>query len=577
MQTLTSEPIFKETSLKKRIKSRWFPLVFLIVPLSIFIAGKMFEEQITALIVPLFPAEEDKGFSFYHDFVRLCLNEWLWLTGFSLMTWIFAVSMPVFRIKNQIEAEWTGRYGLHAFMIIALFFVVTVIVSYDTLEKFPNSSDEYAYLFQAETMSKGQLWEKSPELPEVFHYNHIAIKDGIRVGRFPPGWPVILSAAYLLNIPPWLINPLIGMISLVVFYCFARRFYNESVAFWSLIALALCGYFIFNAASFFSHTSCMLMVIAFVWFMRLYVEQPARVIYAIAAGLFLGVVVTIRYYTAILVFLPFAIFLVYHLRMKAVRAFILVAIGSLPGIVFLLWYNNAITGNPFIPVTVWGFENEKLGFVRGHTALKGVEHFIRRAFMFFYWSSPGLLILYFVLLWKKVRSRVHRWLYPEDYFFIILFLGHFFYYQIGGNQYGPRFMVEAFPFLVLFAVQGVLRFKSAGMMALLFAGMAFAIIKFPFITTREADIVNQRQDIYDLVEKQKVANAVVLVTAPTSPIRPMPIGDLTRNDVAFKNSVIYAQEVPEWNTQLMNLYKGRTFYRYSRDVDHPKGHLIKVH
>jgi 4-amino-4-deoxy-L-arabinose transferase-like glycosyltransferase len=373
-----------------------------------------------------------------------------------------------------------------------------------------------------------------------------------------------------------LVNPIIGLIVLVTFYLFARRFYSESVAFWSLTVMALCGYLIFNAASYFSHLSCMLMVIAFVWLMRLYMARPDKMIYAVLAGFFLGVVIVIRYYTALLIFLPFALYLVYHLRAKAFRPFIYIALGSLPCILFLFWYNNAITGNPLVPVTVWGFEDEKLGFVRGHTILKGIEHFIRRIFMFFYWSSPGLLILYFILLWTKVRSKTERWLHPEDYFFITLFLGHYFYYQIGGNQYGPRFMVEALPFLTLFVIQGVFRFRSAGMLALLFAGLIFAIVKFPFIAAREARIVDERQDIYDQVENRKLHNAVVFVTDPTSTIRPMPVGDLTRNDVEFKNDVIYAQEFPEWNRQLRAFYKDRSFYRYIRDVNNPDGTLVRI-
>jgi hypothetical protein len=154
-------------------------------------------------------------------------------------------------------------------------------------------------------------------------------------------------------------------------------------------------------------------------------------------------------------------------------------------------------------------------------------------------------------------------------------IGYFFYYQIGGNQYGPRFFLEAFPFVILFVVQGIFRSRSRGFQALFAAGLIFAVIKFPFIAERETRIVDERQDLYDLVTKSNVSNAVVLVTSSTSPLRPMPIGDLTRNESHFKSDVIYAQ-VSTDSTQLLNTYKDRSIYRYVRDLDDPHGKLIRI-
>src|SRR5690606_34461915 len=164
---------------------------------------------------------------------------------------------------------------------------------------------------------------------------------------------------------------------------------------------------------------------------------------------------------------------------------------------------------------------------------------------------------------------------PGDYTFLALVVGYFFYYQIGGNQYGPRFMFEAFPFLVLFVVHQAFEMRAKWVMAVLVACVIYPALKFPFISQREGMIVDQRQDLYDLVKEKNLTHAVVLVCSPTSPWRPMPAEDLTRNDPMFTGNVIYALPHPEISDQIMSYYPDRAFYRYVRDLNSPRGELIR--
>src|SRR5215203_5485632 len=102
---------------------------------------------------------------------------------------------------------------------------------------------------------------------------------------------------------------------------------------------------------------------------------------------------------------------------------------------------------------------------------------------------------------------------------------------------GRDFFFEAFPFLVLLVVSYVFTRGRKWQVALLVSGLIFAVVKFPFIAMREHRVVEERKDLYEIVEKQKIRNAVVFVSSHTGIIRPMPIGDLTRNDVEYKNEV----------------------------------------
>jgi hypothetical protein len=450
-----------------------------------------------------------------------------------------------------------------------------VLVAFRTLESFPNSSDEYAYLYQARTLSEGKLWEASHELHDFFYFNHIASKDGIAVSRFPPGWPLILAGGYYIGLNPIFVNPILGGLLLIVFFAFVNRYYNPRIALWSLIALALSSFFIFNSASFFSHTSCALFVLCFVYGCYLYFEKP-KPHYLLLAGFCLALVAITRYFTAILVFIPFFFFFIRNCKLGCFKAFFWLGVGASPCIAFLFWYNYSITGNALLPVTMWAYNDEGLGFVRGHTVLKGIEHIVRWLGMFLYWCSPAILVFYFLALADKISNSNARWTHPQDYLFLILLAGYFFYYQIGGNQYGPRFLFEALPFVIVFVVTNVLHFNKKWITGLFVAGLIFAIVKFPFIAWRENKVIEQRRDLYSLVQKRDIRNAIVVVSSYTSVIRPMPIGDLTRNDVYYLNDVLYAIDLQQRNQELMEYYPERAFYRYVREVNDEKGKLIRI-
>lgn len=551
-------------------------LIFLIVlPVSLFFALFIFESELVAVLMSLFPPSRQQGEAYYHDMIYLARMEVLWLGFFFLLTF----ALLVYASKNSLDSFLDIRSKSKAIYFIMLIcsasFLTSILVSSQTLERFPNSSDEYAYLFQAEMFSRGKLWERAHDLPDFFQHINIPQHDGILVSRFPPGWPLLLSIAFEVGFAPFLVNPVLGLISLVVFYFFARRYYGQSVAVWGLLALAVSGYYIFNSASFFSHVSCLVATLLFVYSVYLFRDKN-KFIYGVSAGFFLGLVVVIRYYTAVLIFVPFLVYLLYQYRIRSLYLFFWMGIGSIPCLAYLFWYNYAITGNALVPVTVWAYPNEKLGFVKGHTVWKGIEHLIRRGLMFLYWCSPGLLILYLVYLWRKVKSPAERLLRPEDYAFVALIVGYFFYYEIGGNQYGPRFLFEALPFVVLLVVSKVLQLREKWAVALFFASIIYAIVKFPFIVHREEYIVDQRKDLYHLVEEQRIRNAVVFVSSPTSPIRPMPAKDLTRNDPRFVNDVIYVLELPHINEQLMEYYGDRSVYKYVRDLNEPHGELIRI-
>ena len=526
--------------------------------------------------MPYFPEEVDKSVAFYRDLVRLCLNEMLWWSLFLLLSLILFLYVPVANILVRINDRFKERSAAYAMFIICLSFIGIVAVAYYTLKTFPNSGDEYVYVYQAETLSQGKLWNDAHPLDDFFLYSHIAQKDGISVGRFPPGWPLVLSVAFLLGFPAVFVNPVLAALSLFLFFRFARKYYGPQIANWALMSLAFTGFFIFNSASFFSHTICLLFVLGFIYCLYLHLDSRS-VAFALLAGAFLGFTVITRYLNAVLIFLPVLVFLFYRYKWKSIYTLFFIGLGTIPFVTFLFWYNYKITGDGFLPVTVWADAREGLGFgVRGHTPALGIEHLIRRVLLFFYWCSPALLLLYFIFLFKKVRSSAERFLHPEDYLVLMMIFGYFLYYHIGGNQYGPRFWFEGLPFLILFVVKKVFDSRSKLAMAVFIAGLVYGIVKIPYITQREHQVVHERTDLYSLVEKEKLSNAVVLISSHTGVIRPMGILDLPRNGTDYDENAIYAIDLGTENKKILEFYPDRAFYKYTKDLESVEGRLVRV-
>lgn len=557
------------------MKIRLLLLLTLIAAIVAFAAFQVAEPWILQKLAPYFPKSEENEPGYYADMVGFLFTEGIWIVILLIASvWLSLYGNFLDRVHRAEAILLQG--GTTRWMLLLLFLIVTVLVATVSLEQFPNSADEFAYLFQAEQLAEGKLWDPVHPVPDFFEFHHLAQKDGKWVGRFPPGWPLLLSLAYLVSIPPFLINVLIGCLAAMVLFRLVSRIYDERIALWSAIAMTFSSYFIFNAATYFSHMASLLEGLLFVYLAYRYI-QTEKLLYALGAGLFLGMLIMTRQLTAVIFLAPFVVYYFYKLKLRAVTPLILMAVGTAPFVGFFLWYNNEITGSPFVPVTMWTNSDEALGFVKGHTPVKGAKFTFKRLAMFLYWASPSFLILYFLYLLQRIRDYRKILLHPEDYIFLLLMAGYFFYYHSGGNQYGPRFYLEGFPFLVVLVVARALRTNQRWAKVFLFVAIIFNFIRIPFIAYREHRVVEERKDVYAQVENNGIKNAVIFISSQTSVMRPMPVEDLNRNDRRYENDVLYARDLGPENIKLIDYYRGKKeFYLYKREIDAVHGSLVRI-
>ncbi len=363
---------------------------------------------------------------------------------------------PVSRINSFFLSLSSTQFMLTTFLF---FFLITNLISFFIFEHIPHISDSIAQLFQGRIFASGRLYLTSPKFPDFFDHGHI-----INHGRWYSQYPFLHSLLLMFGVffhAPWLINPLLGSFTILFIYLLGREVYGERVGRLGTILASLSPFLFSLSAEYMNHTSALLFTTLFLLF---YFRTLRRRNWSdgFLAGIFLGLVVNGRPYTAFALSLPFALYGVY-LTVKRpgdyLSRFLLMLFGLFLTGSLLFIYNWFTNGHPLLfgYVVKWGPGHEvgfgKSGWGIKHTPLRGlvnIGHDLNLLNKFlFEWPIPGLLPIGVSFL---VGTRDER-----DWLFLLLFFSlyfaHFFYW-FHGIAFGARFLSEATPALYLLTVRG---------------------------------------------------------------------------------------------------------------------------
>jgi hypothetical protein len=487
--------------------------------------------------------------------------QWTLLAGLVVCSGllILLVSPGAYRLLGMMLSP-VRRYGICAVGGFALMaFVGFSAAGHYVLQGFPNSADEYAFVLQADTYAQGRLWADPPEVPEAFRqYRFFAVGDKW-VSQYPPGWAMVLAPAAVLGLPLFAITALLGAATLFVFFLLARLNVSMQTAWAATIILGTSAFYMLNSASFFSHSLASFWGVLFALMGLLYLVR-GNYWYALAAGACLGLMGLTRTHNAVIFLLPFVV----SLAMTSGRriGLIWLTLGGLPFLLALLAYNHQITGHPLA-----GVASPNEGELFGVAAAKSLELTVRRLRELIVWTSPILVFGYVVALWHvfaKQRACFTDWIMPVTLLFFL------FYFGDGGNQYGPRYYFEAWPFALLTIAKAADPFVASferthgeWIVAATLAGLLFQIGVLPARFEREHDVIEERQTIYRDVRRAGLKNSIVLIASKVGHIRPMPPRDLVRNGLDVKDQdIIYALDLGKWNRDLLAHYPGRQLFRY---------------
>lgn len=371
------------------------------------------------------------------------------------------------------------RWG--AILICLAGFAVILLLADRVFEHIPHSEDEAAYLFQAKVMAQNRLTVPTPANRLAFWSPFVVDYQGRRFGKYPPGWPALLSLGVRLR-AAWLVNAALGTLTLALIFRLGSRLYSPPLGLiGAALALTTPG-FLFLSASLLSHTASLFWVM--IALVGLTYIRRGRPYPALIVGAGLGAAFVTRPSAGLGAGLAVGFFALLQAIRGRWRWPVLAwfGLGGLPVAALLPLYWWAITGDPtFNPyLLVWPYDRPGFGPDIGpygydlraalfiNTRLK-LQALATGLFGWPGWSNLLFLSLPF-LLPSLPPARGKANLSPKrggitpaaDWLLLGLLLSliflHLFYWAFGGVDGGfPRYYYDALPALVLLTGRGMQR------------------------------------------------------------------------------------------------------------------------
>jgi len=337
--------------------------------------------------------------------------------------------------------------------------------------------DEAAYQFQAKTYGLGKLAANAPpgaperveDTPLPLYFEHHILNGGKWFSKYPPGWPAVLALPLRLDVG-WMVNPLLGIVLLLLMAAITRRLYDTRTAALAIFLMALSPFFLANSVGRMAHmTSGVLLAGA-----CLLCFQGIRTLRVMPfAGMFLliAAAVQVRPLTAAAVGGTLGVGALWYLRREKIFAGVL-AWGMLFGAVSvasMLAYNKTYTGNytlsPYVlfdrnPLTQP--ENQPdidlnfrhIAYHLGNQTRWAVQNTVLYAF-------PFVFLLAAYAAWReKKHPREARFLAA---LFVVLVLAHVIQPAVAVDQtsagyefVGERYYFEAFFAIAILGARGLM-------------------------------------------------------------------------------------------------------------------------
>ncbi|MFQ5703391.1 MAG: hypothetical protein ACE5HT_05140 [Gemmatimonadales bacterium] len=333
----------------------------------------------------------------------------------------------------------------------------TALSAYAVLDAFsrnPQLIDEIAQLLQARVFAAGRLAAPAPRPPEFFLIAQTLITEAGWVSQYPPGEVLLLAAGMVVHLE-WLINPVLGGISVFLVFLLGRGLYGTRTGLVGAFLFASSSWTIFMSATYMNHVGSV--AFALVAWVLVFASRTLRPKQVVMAGFFLACVAATRPLDAVAATVPIV---VWFATSRRIHVALWLGLGALP-VAFALGYVNwRVFGSALtIGYTALQGSETGLGFHidpwgRFYSPLIGLGNMasaVRRLHIYFYeWPIPALLPL---ALWAILSRQSTRRSLIVATGIVAGPLLYFFYWHSGFYP-GPRFYYIAAPFVALAMAHG---------------------------------------------------------------------------------------------------------------------------
>lgn len=484
-------------------------------------------------------------------------------------------------------------------------------ISSSVFDRVPHTEDESAFLFQARTIASGHVVAGAPEEPRFFSIPFIILREGMWFGKYPPGFPLVLSTGVLAG-HPWLVNASLAALCVALVYGVARRLYGQATALLAAVLLSVSPFFLLQSGSLLSHLASLFWTLLFLALFPVARLQCGAAL-PIAAGAAVGMMFLSRPLSAVGIAVPFILWTLLTVvkQRKFGRAYLMMAAGALPFLVIFLAYNFYTTGSPLHTAYELWWDFDRLGFgpdvgINGHDLDDGIRNTRVNsnalATLLFGWpgrlsmapASIAVILSIVALLGRVYRERKPTRTTvqtdgpsPEAWDLILasmvlsLAAIHILYWT-PGQMYGPRYYMEAVGPLVILSARGLWRIRDILAAALMRAApgaprpvtlgtvatlsIVALLTAYSFARTvpeefeRFRDWNDINRDGVAIVEAAELDNALVFVARDSwTDYAPF----FAQNVPSLDSEVVYASDRGmENNEALMRLYPDREYYHY---------------
>jgi hypothetical protein len=418
------------------------------------------------------------------------------------------------------------------------------VISVFVFDAIPHIDDSVSYLFQAKYFAAGHLTLPAPPDSASFHMDQVIIDRGRWFGYGFPGWPLLLAAGVRIG-ASWIVNPLIGAVTVLLVHALLRRTHDVGTAHAGAALLSASPWFHFmNGELLGQPAALMWMVVALLGMQMERQRSDGRG--ALLAGLGTGALFLSRPLDgaiASVVLAAWALGFLGERRLLLRSMIVMVAVVGIMGVLGLA-YDHAVTGDAFKTAhrvwmdRTWGAGSDRLGFgadignrawpnldpLPGHGPVDVVlnlnKNFFQTNVDLYGWALGSLLLAGVALLSKGWRRG-------DGYLLALLVAvpaGYSLYWFSGGPDHGARYWYLILLPLLVLSVRGATVIgggasDGAQRSALSFiAPIAVVISMVTFMPWRAVTKYRNYRDVTpvlnQLAEQKRLQHALVFVRSP---------------------------------------------------------------
>jgi hypothetical protein len=217
------------------------------------------------------------------------------------------------------------------------------LLAWTVLERAPHVPDETCYIFQAKYFAEGRISVPEPPDRGAFFVPFTIVENGRWYAATTPGWPALLAVGYIFGVP-WLVNPLLGGLAILLSHKLLKQLYGRGVADGTALLLAASPWLLWMSASLMPHPATLVLALLGLWGTLKAREQGSAAGGALA-GFGCGALLHVRPLEGLIVAGVAGLWWLGRWKKLRVTALVaaLVTGGAMAGL--FLVYNKALTGS----------------------------------------------------------------------------------------------------------------------------------------------------------------------------------------------------------------------------------------